>query len=232
MDFPQHIPRRFAISDIHGCVRTFKRLVREKLNLQPKDTLYLLGDYINRGPDSKGVLDYILKLQKDGYQIKCLRGNHDDIMLRALYHKYSFKAFLSNGGDTTLKSFGVSRIDEIPAKYIEFIAHTDYYLEVGRYLLVHAGFNFKLQDFLADKEAMLWIREMDLDRDKLGDRYIIHGHTPHSKSAIQKQFTGTELPRIINIDCGCVYHPRAGSRLCALDLDTLQLTFAKNVDFG
>ena len=65
--------RKFAISDIHGCLKSFEALL-DKIQLSTSDELYILGDYIDRGPDSKGVIDYIWKLEQEGYAVKCLRG--------------------------------------------------------------------------------------------------------------------------------------------------------------
>lgn len=223
--------RRFAISDIHGCARTFKRLVKEKLRLQPGDTLFLLGDYVDRGPDAKGVLDYIFKLQTKGVHIHALRGNHEDLLLKGLYSKSLRRNFLLNGGDTTLKSFGVKALEDIPEKYIAFLRQLDYYFEVEDKLLVHAGFNFQARHIFEDREAMIWIRGMDIEEEKLGNRYVIHGHTPQSKMDIKRQFNRQPRPRALNIDCGCVYRHRFGARLCALNLDTWQLHFSRNVDF-
>ena len=66
---------RYATTDLHGCLHTFRRLVEEKLRLTRQDELYLLGDYVNKGPDSRGVLDYLMQLQAAGYHVRCLRGN-------------------------------------------------------------------------------------------------------------------------------------------------------------
>ena len=67
---------RFAISDIHGCAKTFEALL-DRIALSTQGELYLLGDYLDRGPDSKGVLDLIFRLQREGYAVHCLRGNHE-----------------------------------------------------------------------------------------------------------------------------------------------------------
>ncbi len=221
---------RYAISDIHGCALTFQRMVEEKLQVQQGDTLFLLGDYINRGPNSKGVLDYIFRLQQSGIRIHALRGNHEDVLLKALYSKALRRNFLLYGGESTLQSFQVKKPSEIPDLYIDFLRTTHYYVEVENLLLVHAGFNFRATHFLDDREAMLWIRDTEVDLLKLGDRYIIHGHTPTSKDEIRRQFMALPRPRVLNIDAGCVYHKRIGTRLCALNLDTFELTFSRNVD--
>ena len=97
--------RKIAISDIHGCCKTFKALLN-KIKFNSNDELYLLGDYIDRGPDSKGVIDYIWQLQKEGYQVNCLRGNHEQMMLRAAFVENKLDHWMRNGGETTLFSFG------------------------------------------------------------------------------------------------------------------------------
>lgn len=66
---------QYAITDLHGCARTFRALL-DKIRFSKEDELYLLGDYINRGPDSKGVIDHILELRESGHTVHCLRGNH------------------------------------------------------------------------------------------------------------------------------------------------------------
>src|SRR3954452_10553358 len=75
--------RRFVIPDIHGCSRTFRRLVSEVIRLQAGDELYLLGDMIDRGPDSKGVLDFIFQMRHEGFTVKGVKGNHEEMCLRA-----------------------------------------------------------------------------------------------------------------------------------------------------
>lgn len=76
--------RTIAIADIHGCCRTFRRLLFDIVRLDKADTLYLLGDMIDRGPDSKGVIETILELHEEGYAIKPVRGNHEQMLLQAI----------------------------------------------------------------------------------------------------------------------------------------------------
>jgi serine/threonine protein phosphatase 1 len=72
---------RYVISDIHGCFKTFKQLVEEVVKLTKSDQLFLLGDYVDRGPSTVAVLDYIMELIESGYHIYPLRGNHEDDLL-------------------------------------------------------------------------------------------------------------------------------------------------------
>jgi serine/threonine protein phosphatase 1 len=217
---------RYAISDIHGCLKTFQYMLEQELKLQPSDSLYLLGDYIDRGPDSKGVLDYIMGLQEQGFQVHCLLGNHEDMLLRALADKEAEVLWLLNGGERTLRSFQVTSAKHIPEKYIQFIKGTDYYFEVDDYLLVHAGFNFEEEDFLTDVEAMLWIRDFEVDKEALGNRRIIHGHTPRALDAIAKAFR-EPVADVLDIDGGCVFTKQLGY-LIALNLDTLEVHALRN----
>src|SRR5450759_5853294 len=99
---------RYAIADIHGCCKTFQALI-EKLQIKGSDHLYLLGDYIDRGLDSKGVLDTIMNL---GCKVVSLMGNHEDMWLRAsakmgdpVLCDANINVWMENGGQATLKSF-------------------------------------------------------------------------------------------------------------------------------
>ncbi|MGV3504646.1 MAG: metallophosphoesterase family protein [Adhaeribacter sp.] len=221
---------RYAISDIHGCSRTFRNLVEEQLQLQPSDELYLLGDYIDRGPDSKGVIDYILELRARGCQVFTLMGNHEAMLLETWEDAAFLPQWLRNGGDATLTSFGLQDIRRLPEAYLLFLDQLEYYLELPDYLLVHAGFDFSAGTPLANLEAMLWIRQFTVDTAFLGDRRIVHGHTPTPHTRIGQNLADPKA-RVFNIDGGCVYknHPEFGF-LTALDLDTRQLHVLANCD--
>lgn len=114
--------RRFAVGDVHGCSKTLRALVEEKICLTADDTLYLLGDYIDRGPDSKGVLDYLLGLWNSNYDIRPLRGNHEQLLLDSVSDPGSQRLWYNNGGWGTLREFGVTNPAEIPQLYRDFLA--------------------------------------------------------------------------------------------------------------
>ncbi|RMF02309.1 MAG: serine/threonine protein phosphatase [Bacteroidetes bacterium] len=217
---------RYAISDIHGCLDTFQELLRQ-IRFTPADTLYLLGDYIDRGPDSKGVIDYIWQLQKAGYTLHCLRGNHEEMTLANI-----------QGGSTypyhdqaLLDSFGVSAYRDIPAEYARWMNDLPYYFETEGYILVHAGLNFRHENPLADTESMLWIRhcEKNANLDWLAGRIVVHGHTPTPKIVIEMKVTHLDLLAVLNIDAGCVFAQQGAGfgYLCAFNLDTRELSFVK-----
>ena len=114
--------RNFAIGDIHGCINTLRSLIEEQIKPEPGDIVYFLGDYINKGPDSKGVLDYLLSLKTSNLSIKCLRGNHEQYLLDALQYPWEEVGFRSRGGQETLRSFGSRQVQDIPEQHIDFIS--------------------------------------------------------------------------------------------------------------
>lgn len=219
--------RRFAISDIHGCAKTFKKLL-EQISLSKQDILYLLGDYIDRGPDSKGVIDHIWDLQKQGFQVYCLRGNHEQNLLDA-YYETRFECEIPK---ETLKSFQVDTVKSIPQKYITWMYDLPYFFEIENYILVHAGLNFNTIAPLENKTDMIWIRHWydRIDRHWLSNRIIIHGHTPTRQLDIKRSIhTLSEIPAI-DIDAGCVFESFGLGNLCLLNLDSKQLIFMANRD--
>ncbi|MEL6944805.1 MAG: metallophosphoesterase family protein [Bacteroidota bacterium] len=225
---------KYAISDIHGCSKSFQALL-EKINFSPKDELYLLGDYIDRGPDSKGVIDHVLSLKEDDYIIHCLKGNHEQMMIDTMSgNDRHADIWLRNGGEETLKSY-FQLTKDIPDEHIHFLDSLPFYQETDDYYFVHAGFNFLNTNPLADQENMLWMRNwyLKIDYAWLGQKMIVHGHTPISRTAMEAQLEKVDQLRVINIDGGCVFkdiRPQQGW-LVALDLDQKALFFQRNIDF-
>lgn len=222
---------RFTVSDIHGCAKSFKALL-EKINFNKSDILYLLGDYVDRGPDSKGVIDHIWNLQSNGFEIYCLRGNHEDKMLASCKSDIDTQEWLYWGGRLTLSSFSVSAANQIPEKYIDWLESLEYYSEVDKYILVHAGLNFTEEDPMADQKSMMWMRGYydTINYDWLKDRIIVHGHTPISRSEIEKLQSNLHQFQYLNIDNGCYYDKEGQGHLCCFDLDKKTLIFQKNID--
>lgn len=223
--------RRIVIGDIHGCAKTFHKLVNKKIRPGKEDELVLLGDCVNKGPDSKGVLDFIMELKASGLNVITLRGNHEQNLLDGLKHPWEEIAFKNRGGLATLKSFNVNSIHDIPENYISFIASMPYYLETNNFFIVHAGLNFELDDPYRDDYAMLNIREMELRPEKIGNKIIIHGHTPLPWKAIKSKIKNEVRDVEYNLDAGCVYPEyKDYGRLMALDLDNWKVFSQKNVE--
>ncbi len=124
--------RQFAISDIHGCHLTFKALL-DKIAFSTSDELYLLGDYIDRGPDSKNVLDTIFELQQNNYNLQCLRGNHEQMLLDEADQR-STDRWVRHGGLQTLESFNAKKMEDIPDKYYHFLRELPYFFEVDSFI--------------------------------------------------------------------------------------------------
>lgn len=79
--------RRWVIGDVHGCIKTLRALMEDKIQPGRQDRLIFVGDYVDRGPDSKGVVSYLMELRLMGYHLTLLKGNHEDMMLRSVYDK-------------------------------------------------------------------------------------------------------------------------------------------------
>ncbi len=222
--------KKYVISDIHGCKKTFIALL-DKIGLSTSDELYLLGDYIDRGPDSKGVLDTIFELQQNNYKVNCLRGNHEQMLLDQR-SEGEISAWTRHGGLQTLQSFGIADGMYIPHAYIRFLTDLPYYLLVDDYLLVHAGVNFKVLNPLEDIVSMIWLRDWykDVDKHWLGKRIVIHGHTPMSRLSIQYQLEQLETLPVLDIDNGCCFNREGMGALCAFDMGERKLVFQRNVD--
>ena len=222
-------PRRLVVPDVHGCVKTLRRLLEETVRLERMDTVYLLGDLIDRGPDPKGVLDYVLLLRNKGYRPVALRGNHEQMLLDACHDRSDFRLWLMNGGTTTLESFGVEDACEIPLSYRHFLDNLPYYLILPDVVLVHAGINCAESEPFSDYTAMLWSRDPAVDRQKLGGRRLICGHTACRRDEALTSLAGDR----VTLDNGCVYVGRTGMGcLTALDLDAGTIVFQENCDLS
>ncbi|MCU0416627.1 MAG: serine/threonine protein phosphatase [Cytophagaceae bacterium] len=223
--------RTIAIGDIHGCIKTLEQLLI-KVSPTPDDTLIFLGDYIDRGPNSMGVINYIIQLQEQ-YIVVCLRGNHEQMMLDASRDYQLFDLWVRNGGDATLRSFGVEHIKKIPQKYVEWLEQLSYYFVTENEIYVHAGINTNIPNPFSDIEAMMWIRSFEVNPKRTHNKYVIHGHTPTSMENIRKDIETVEKSSQLSIDNGCVYHKtkKDMGHLCAFISSTKSLICQQNIDF-
>lgn len=153
-----------------------------QLKLSKTDYLFFLGDFIDKGIDSKGVLDFVIQLVEDGYQVFPLRGNHEHDLLESIPHERIFRRLIQTNKSANLFEENTS---ELPSKYAYFLNSLPYYYELEDYYLVHAGFDFKDENPFQDSEEMLWIRDFEYSEDKAKGKTIIHGHTPTPLSEIK-----------------------------------------------
>jgi serine/threonine protein phosphatase 1 len=235
--------KQWVIPDIHGNSKTLKALIEEQLKPSRQDIIYFLGDYIDRGPDSKGVIDYIMKLRRNDYNIRMLRGNHEDYLIRTYDNEtvrknilgISFqnnlrKEWFKYGGKETLKSFGVTDVHQIPKEYIEWMRELEYYIALDSFLLVHAGFNFNLEDPFSDFPSMMWVKEFTVDPKKAGYRKVIHGHVPVSLDFIELLRTSKTF-NFIDLDNGIYMPEKTGfGNLVALEINAMELYVQVNLD--
>lgn len=209
--------RLFAIGDIHGCFDSFQKLVENKIGIRKNDQLVLLGDYIDRGTQSKEVVDYILELLRMNFNVIPLMGNHEAMLLDALENNQHLSLWFQNGGLKTLNSFGIRLLKDISPLYIGFFKGLPHYYSFKNYLFVHAGFNDEMNNPFEDPYQMLWSRRENYTNPALRDKTIIHGHTPITASFCRK-IVQSNHP-VINIDTGCVYSDEVDyGRLTAIEL--------------
>jgi len=200
------------------------------IDLRSRDTLFILGDSIDRGPGSKEILDVLLRLTGNGYDIRVLRGNHEDMVLRCVsgHHDEYSQAWLGWWGEATLRSFGVTIPSEIPEEYLRFIGSMPLYAESDGFVLVHASLlSGKDPVAMTPPRTMLW-GDRWLGKEGLPcGRCLVSGHRVVTQSTMKETLTSRHLL----IDNGCFggRGPEKGN-LVALNLDTLEVTLQPLLD--
>jgi len=180
----------------------------ERLPLAASDRIVFLGDYVDRGHDSKGVVAYLLELKNNAPQeIVFLKGNHEDMLLSYLgLPGHHGDMFLFNGGEATLTSYGVSGkkdpkekiLAAIPAAHLEFFKTLRTYYVLDGFLCVHAGINpAKTLDDQSEEE-LFWIRDEFIRRPHSLPYTVLFGHTPQPEVLC-------DWPYKIGLDTGLVY---------------------------
>jgi serine/threonine protein phosphatase 1 len=223
--------RTIAISDIHGHNRTFNNLLY-KVGLNKDDRLVIIGDVIDRGPDSKGVLDTIIALKEQGYTVTHLIGNHEKMMLDAYDDPDKRYLWHINGSAQTLASFGVSREVDIPKKYIRYLSSIDIKYVEKDTIFVHAGLNPFNDNIFKDEYFILWNRDdwyETIDKEKLDNRIVVHGHMITARKRIYELLSNIDKNRVVCIDNGCYVFMEGFHHLCALDVTNRKLWFEGNV---
>ncbi len=214
--------RLFAITDIHGCFKPFYELVVNTIKLKKSDQLILLGDYIDRGDQSKEVIDFIIDLHKEGFNITPLTGNHEMMLCEAYYDQDLLPLWLMNNGNSTLLSFGIQDIREIDIHYLDFFTTLEYYKNLGNFVFVHAGFDDLATNPFLDKQSMVWECRLSYQNPMLSGKTIIHGHRPKTVSYVKRLIS--EKSNVIPIDTGCVYGKENGyGVLSALEVNSMAL---------
>lgn len=194
--------RTYAIGDIHGCLTKLIELIglcHSDASNRPAKFIFL-GDYIDRGPDSQGVVKFLMSLQKDRpYDVTCLMGNHEDMLLAAIDAPDWEENWLRNGGIQTLQSYVVETVAGIPQHHIDWIRNLPKFHDDGQRFFVHAGVHPGRPLDRQDEHDFLWIREPFLSSTKDFGRLIVHGHTP------LKSGRPDIRPNRLNLDTAAVY---------------------------
>jgi serine/threonine protein phosphatase 1 len=204
-----------AIGDIHGCLAALDRLL-EVVDPEPDDRIITLGDYVDRGPDSRGVLDRLIELQ-DRCRLVALKGNHEVMMLQARNNEQAFREWCSCGGKQALESYGPyldweTFGERIPVKHWRFLMHQcGRYHETETHIFVHANL---WPDLPLDEQPdwLIFWEALDAGRSRPHDsgKVMVCGHTP------QRSGRPLDLGHAVCIDTG-IYR---GGWLTCLDVGT------------
>lgn len=196
--------RLFAIGDIHGCPDELEAMLHA-IKAGAGDTVVLVGDYVDRGPSARAVIDLALELDRSEAEAVFLKGNHEDMMLSFLGLPGNYgDSFLFNGGVATLESYGLKENDlteardRIPPPHLDFFKNLAVSYQRPPYLFVHAGIlpTRQLED--QQTEDMLWIRQEFIMNPHRIDATVVFGHTPMRGVMV-------DLPYKLGIDTGLVY---------------------------
>jgi len=188
------------VGDIHGCYKELMQLFEHIYKNIPEEPVeyVFIGDYIDRGPDSKKVVQFLIDLQRvpmTDSKIICLMGNHEDMML------YEHSMWMANGGRQTQQSYGDDELTKF--QHSEWCAKLPlYHVDTRGRVFVHAGIKRSISNMDNQRyNYMLWTREQFFSDMFPDGRYVVHGHTPLSKAY--------RLPHVldnrINLDTACVY---------------------------
>jgi serine/threonine protein phosphatase 1 len=195
----------FAIGDVHGQYAKLNQVMEHcrayaEAEAERHVSFVLLGDYVDRGPDSAGILDW---LASHPAGVHAIAGNHEDMMLRALEGGDPLMRWLANGGGETMASYGTADLHAIPHHHIDLIAGLPLTLDDGLRLFVHAGIDINDPE-ARDPDVLLWTRKHPPEAAAL-PRFIVHGHTP------TKSGRPDLLRNRVNLDTGAGW----GKRLTA-----------------
>jgi diadenosine tetraphosphatase ApaH/serine/threonine PP2A family protein phosphatase len=188
----------YAVGDIHGrmdlLVKVLAQIRTHAATVGKKNCIVFLGDYVDRGPQSKDVIEHLGHLAWTGWEMVYLRGNHDQAILDFLEDPSFYRAWREFGAAETLLSYGVRppRFDDdeafaearndfaakCPPEHLQFLNTLEYYRVVGDYMFVHAGVRPGIALDRQSPQDLMWIREEFLLSDRQLDKVIVHGHTP------------------------------------------------------
>jgi serine/threonine protein phosphatase 1 len=200
---PAHCERLvYAIGDVHGRADLLRPLLRQiasdagRIAAPARPAVVFLGDYVDRGPDSRLVVDAIVALRaSQDVEVRCLKGNHEEALLRFLDDPEFGPAWARHGGAATLASYGVpvpgprddagkwrdardAFVAALGHEGLRFFEQLERFWEAGSYIFVHAGVSWDKPLAQQTDLDLFWSRESFLGRDGPFERIVVHGHTP------------------------------------------------------
>ena len=199
----------YIIGDIHGYYSRLAALYDTLISvIQKTDTIIFLGDYIDRGPQSYEVVDFLIQVARvDAFTSVFLKGNHEDMLLKYLGGEDHGGAYMMNGGDATIRSYtrrGGGFV--LPESHLDFFNGLELYYEGDDFIAVHAGLNPEAVCLEAQEEFdLLWIREDFYRADRRWEKTVIFGHTPAMAIGGHGPAYRDERRNIIGIDAGVIY---------------------------
>lgn len=204
--------RTIAIGDIHGCSIAFETLINA-IDPQTDDMIVPLGDYVDRGIDSKGVLDQLIKLSDRCHLVPIL-GNHDQMMMHAKDGRSDFQFWLNCGGDAALDSYGsTGQLDLIPSAHIRFLKSCHSYFETDTHIFLHANYKPDVPLEKQDDQTIRWLSLRDYVPPTMhcSGKIAVVGHTPQAEIF--------DMEYLICIDTGVC----DGGWLTAIDVNSGQV---------
>ena len=188
---PHFGPSTYVVGDIHACLKPLQRLLA-KIDPEPDEEVVFIGDYIDRGPHAREVVDYLLSLP---FRSVFLMGNHEQMLLDFLAGQNE-ELFLLNGGSATMRSYGGDS-DNIPAAHLHFFRKLLPTYETPDYLFVHAGIRPMVPLEQQDPKDLIWIRQEFYQFVGKFPKPVVFGHTPLKQVMLADDRIG--------VDTGCVY---------------------------
>jgi len=186
--------KTYAIADLHGRFDLLEMaLACVAKCAEPPATLVTLGDYVDRGPDSRKIIERLMAgLGHDGWRLICLKGNHEDIMWQTCRGLPDVDWWLTNGGAATLISYGQHKGDQadvavVPATHLDWIEQLPLMHVDAHRVFVHAGIDPSCSLDEQDAEDVIWKIYRDDDDGGYGQRHVVHGHHQHAHGPIFKK---------------------------------------------
>ena len=202
----------FCIGDVHGCATALRSVV-EALAPSRGDKVILLGDIIDRGPDSRAVVELLLDLATDA-EVTCIRGNHEEMLLNCLDGSFPYDRWIEFGGGATLDSYQLlGNPQSMPESHIDFLRSTVDFVETESHFFLHANYDPKVPIALQDPSVSRWrTLHEQIPLPHVSGKIALLGHTPNRSGSI------LDLGYLKNIDTYCY----GGGWLTALELTTGQ----------